>query len=338
MNCLWPILLVTTFFCSIAVAGQPTAVKTKPGWKAVSQVQVTPGIRGVNIAGRRYVSLREIAAYFKMRIKICRKSCSLKDNENLLTMFFNKNYAYLNGLKIHLFYPPMRQESRVLISRADFLRQLSPLINDNALTRHYIRTVMIDPGHGGNDEGSRGRLYREKDIVLRLSRKLRTALMKKGYKVVMTRTSDRSLSLEERVKMTTTGKADLFISIHCNKAAATGICGVETFVMPAAGTPSTYGSDNNRRMPGNRLDCNNTRLGFEVHAAVLGATGAYDRGLKRARFFVLCNAPCPALLLEIGFLSNRFEERRLADGKYEDRLVNGIVNGIFRYHRAMLKN
>ncbi len=314
------------------------AAAKKTAQKPQGAVKPGGGVRFVMYNGKRYVYLRDVADYYKMQPVISSKTCALYGKKFQISMFYDKTYAFVNGLLVHLFYPPVYRNGNAMLSEVDFLRQLDPIFRDYSLTRHVVRTIMIDPGHGGKDEGGRGRLYREKDITLRLGIKLKKALEKMGYKVLMTRTGDQTLTLDQRADMTTAAKADLFISIHCNKTTNRSVCGLETFIMPATGTPSTYGSSNNGKAPGNRLDGNNTRLGYEVHSSVREATSAYDRGLKRARFFVIRNANCPSVLIETGFLSNRFEERRLAEDSYQDKIVDGIVKGIYTYQRAMLKN
>ncbi|MDD3117894.1 MAG: N-acetylmuramoyl-L-alanine amidase [Victivallales bacterium] len=294
------------------------------------------GVRFISYKGKRYVYLRDVAAYYGMQMIANPKNCGMIGKKFKLFMYFDKSYATLNDTVIHLFYPPLNQNGTPMISETDFLRQIDPIFRNSALVRHYIRTIVIDPGHGGNDEGARGRIYREKDLALEMGLKLRDALEKMGYKVVMTRTDDRTVSLEQRTRLAASVKADIFISIHCNKAADRSVSGLETFAMPAIGAPSTYGSSNNRRTSGNRRDNNNTRLGFEIQHAVKNATRANDRGLKRSRFFVLRNVSCPAVLIETGFLSNRAEEHRLGIDSYQDKITSAIVSAIFKYHRAMI--
>jgi N-acetylmuramoyl-L-alanine amidase len=123
-----------------------------------------------------------------------------------------------------------------------------------------------------------------------------------------------------------------------NIASDRNVNGIETFVMTPAGAASTYDRKTNwRRENGNSFDKNNLRLGYEIHKSMIKKTKAPDRGVKRARFVVLKDAPCPAVLLETGFLSNPKEERALGRGSYQQTLALAIAEGIIKYSRAVKK-
>ena len=134
--------------------------------------------------------------------------------------------------------------------------------------------------------------------------------------------------------------ADLLVSLHFNASANKHATGIETFVLPPPGEEAT--SQNTASLqydtyPGNRHQGANILLGHMLHRRVLQMTNAEDRGLKKARFVVLRNATCPAVLLELGFLSNQQEEERIRTAGYFDQLVAGVSSGIRDYLRAVME-
>jgi len=195
------------------------------------------------------------------------------------------------------------------------------------------RLVVLDPGHGGEDTGAKGkRRVEEKRAALDICRRIKSQLMAAGIKVYMTRESDRFIELEQRTALARRWGADVFVSVHLNSAASTTAEGVETFVLSVQGHNSTSCSGSgDSASAGNKYDVRNSALGFQVHRAMARETGAVDRGLKRARFIVLRNAPCPAVLVECGFLSNAAEEKKMMDEAYREKAARGIAKGIINY-------
>lgn len=305
-------------------------------WRGAAQ-SPAGNVRFMNIAGKRYVYAQDVAKYYGLEYAPGRENCTLSNKWTRITVDYDKNSAYINGRKVFLFYPALERGGRVFISELDFLKLIDPIMRNQALTGHKMGLVMLDPGHGGTDEGGRGRSYREKDLVLRMAHKVKYYLELKGYKVRMTRGGDNFVSLEQRVEMAKQQGADIFVSIHTNIAANRDVAGMETFVLPPTGVASTHGSRNNNWEPGNKFDANNTRLGYEIHRAMIEQVQAEDRGLKRARFHVLRNISCPAVLIEAGFLSNRTEEKMLGQNAYQNKIASAIAEGIMRYHRAMTR-
>ena len=151
----------------------------------------------------------------------------------------------------------------------------------------------------------------------------------------MTRTGDRYPSLEDRVNMHAKARADLYLSIHCNASVVKSINGIETFVVTPAGAPSSSDSKSNfTRNKGNAFDRQNYRLAHEIQRQLIWKTGAEDRGVKHARFYVIKNVACPAVLIETGFLSNYREGSQLLTYRRQMATVNAIVDGIMRYVSA----
>ena len=201
----------------------------------------------------------------------------------------------------------------IFLSEQDFSLLIDPIVRDESLSKKNINRVVIDPGHGGKDKGAVGSKVLEKDINLILARKLESMLSRKGYQVLLTRKTDKYISLGERGKITKRWKGDLFISIHCNAAANRSVTGIESFIVTPKGSPSSSKTRiQTNKVLGNSFDKLNSRLSYEVQQKLISMTGAKDRGIKYYRWQVLREASCPAILLETGFLSNLEEERKLA--------------------------
>ncbi len=198
--------------------------------------------------------------------------------------------------------------------------------------------VMLDPGHGGSDNGasSLDPPANEKDLTLELSRKIGEALKSLGFEVSYTRTDDSTLSLDERSRMARKKKADLFVSVHANHAGNQAAQGVETYVLTPSGYPGTAeGSRARGWQIGNRNDYHNTLLGFSIHRELTVLTDAIDRGMKRQSFFVLRETSCPAVLLEFGFLSNSDETRRMLDPEWQEQSAAAVAAGIASYAKKV---
>lgn len=250
------------------------------------------------------------------------------------TLVFLPGYrkVSVNGLDVFMNAPLTRTGRHYGISAADAQGTLLPLLTPPHSLPGWtgIRRVLIDPGHGGGDTGAvSARNLREKDVVLDIARRTRLLLTAHGLETMLTRTNDTAIPLVSRPEKAGEWKADLFVSIHLNSSANPAATGVETFLMPAAGFPTTASTNGSMEAhPGNRFDALNMRLAYSVHKEVLAGTRAADRGVRRARFAVLRAAPCPAILVECGFLSNDAEEERIAREDHRQAIAQGIANGI----------
>jgi N-acetylmuramoyl-L-alanine amidase len=216
-----------------------------------------------------------------------------------------------------------------------------------------MRRVVIDPGHGGKDPGAiRGRNLREKDIVLRVARALRERLRGEGLEVLLTRESDRYLTLEERTEFANRKGADLFVSIHANASRKRSSNGVETYLLDTRydrqtarvaarenGTTVEALDDLQKILASLRLGYNErfaARLAFHLHRSLVrrlkeSYRGTLDLGVKRGPFLVLFAAQMPAVLAEIGFMSNRAEANRMSTKPFARVAADGIAKGILAY-------
>ena len=177
-------------------------------------------------------------------------------------------------------------------------------------TRPTFRTVVVDPGHGGHDPGATQRgVLPEKIWTLDLANRLKSRLEHAGFTVVMTRTSDVFIPLENRVLMSNSQPNVIFVSLHFNSTPKREIQGVETYY------------DTNR----------SAKLAAKVQQNILQLPGVYDRRVKTAPYFVIRYNTNPAILIEGGFLSNPIESRRIASPSYRDALADQIYQGIVAY-------
>ncbi len=244
-------------------------------------------------------------------------------------LIFNGRLFWLNGA-----ITPSADAKTWTITRADADTVIKPLLQAGTILQNQgYSLVTLDPGHGGNDSGAIGhrRVY-EKKLVLDITKRVKRKLNASNVAVRMTRTRDKTVQLAQRPTLASKWGADVFVSIHANSASRRTAQGVETFVMPAVGFPSTTSITPSKKVyPGNHSGAANTLLASFIQQGVLSQTEATDRGVKRARFAVLRDVKCPAALVEVGFLSNPTEASKLIDASYRDRVAEGIAQGILTY-------
>lgn len=287
--------------------------------------------------GQRYLYLRDIANYYGLAMNLTQETCELSNRWSKVSFTFDKRDGKFNGIKINYLFVPVFSDNQALVSEKDFNFVLEPLFRSYSIPKQSLKTILIDPGHGGEDPGAVGKKYKEKDITLQIAKKLRTALLKKGYKVYLTRDKDTSLSLDSRSAKCHAVGADLFISIHCNATAKKTITGIETFCLTPEGAPSTSDSKpGQKKENGNAFNKNNFFLAYQIHLGMLASARSLDRSVRHARFAVLRKSPCPSVLVEVGFLSNSWEENRIAGDDYQGKVVSGIVEGVMKYGKTLL--
>lgn len=220
-----------------------------------------------------------------------------------------------------------------------------------------VKRIVIDPGHGGKDPGAVGpNGTRESMINLNVALRLKHLLEQElGLEVLMTRTDDRFVSLGDRTKFANDNKADLFISIHTNASRTNGAQGIETYYLSTKSTTESRavealensvvelyeGAGAKQKyealdfilmdmLQTEHLEHSNDLATLVQHNLVAGVQ-AKNRGVKQANFYVLRGAFMPAILIEMGFISNPEEEALLANPQYQDRLAQAIFESIKRF-------
>ena len=223
----------------------------------------------------------------------------------------------------------------LVASGLDVSKTLVPILSPKKVKQN-LRTICIDPGHGGEDTGKRDGGRYEKTYTLLLAKELGRLLKSAGYRVVLTRTSDKSIELTDRPLVASRSKADLFVSLHFNGADVASAQGVEVYCMTPFGSSSTNaggeGADS-PTSPGNRFDERNVQLAFELQKLLVQRLEREDRGLRRARFAVLRDATMPAVLIEGGFMSNSAEARWIYSEPGRLKLAQSIVEALRNYKR-----
>ena len=216
-----------------------------------------------------------------------------------------------------------------------------------------VETVVIDPGHGGRDPGAIGvGGLREKDVTLRLALEAAQHLRDAGFRVVLTRTRDRTMSLEARTALAEGAQGDLFVSIHANAAPRRSAHGIETYYLDSSHERHTLRvAAHENGVPAGRLDpLQRTLAGLRVsqqgdlsadlarsvHGEVVARVQdrhrhVPDLGVKRGPFYVLFLSSMPSILVEVGFLTHREEARRLRSADYGALLAESIAAGIAHY-------
>jgi N-acetylmuramoyl-L-alanine amidase len=179
------------------------------------------------------------------------------------------------------------------------------------------RIIVLDPGHGFDDPGTHYDGYTEKDIVLSVGKKVAERLRSAGAKVIMTRETDTFLELDERVTMAEDVYAELFVSLHVNSVKNN---------TTANGTETYFNTSNNMNGAESKL------LAVEIQKEMVERADMYDRGIKDSGFYVIRNNQIPAVLLEMGFLSNKEDREKLVSDQYQSVIAESIYQGIKNYY------
>ncbi len=222
--------------------------------------------------------------------------------------------------------------------------------------KYSIKSIVIDAGHGGKDPGAIGRRQRirEKDLTLSIAGKLKKIFEDHGIRVIMTRDSDKFISLPERVRIANSSGADLFVSIHINASRSRLMNGFECYYLSEAtddnaraleafenatlatdeGTVVGHSSSLDKTLWDMKLTENrreSAELAGDICSSVDSSLVTRNRGVKTARFYVVKFTRIPSVLVEVGYLSNKFEELKLKDEKYANRMAYVIAKGVLAY-------
>ncbi|AFZ03689.1 N-acetylmuramoyl-L-alanine amidase [Calothrix sp. PCC 6303] len=174
-------------------------------------------------------------------------------------------------------------------------------------------TVIIDPGHGGKDPGAVGiGGSKEKDVILPIGIRVAQILQQNGIQALMTRNSDYFVSLQGRVDMASQANANVFVSIHANSAGSSrpDVNGLETYYYDSG-----------------------LALAQTVHSTILQSLNVRDRGVRKARFFVLRKSSMPSILVEVGYMTGQQDIAKLRSTEYQNQMADAIARGIILYLR-----
>ena len=246
----------------------------------------------------------------------------------------------INGVTVWLSFPLLCRNGKVYISQLDLSETLGPILSPPGNPGGIrLRTICLDPGHGGKDPGFRVGSKEEKKYTLLLAQEVREQLKRAGFRVFLTRSLDAFVSLDRRTELARKCGADLFVSLHFNatEEAPREVTGVEIFCCTPAGATSTNarGEGDTRWVTGNRNDEKNMLFAYQMQKSYLNHLQLEDRGVKHARFQVLRDAAMPAILIEGGFMSHPIEGRRISDPAYRRQMAGAVVDGILAYKRIV---
>lgn len=256
-------------------------------------------------------------------------------HEGVLLLTVGQRNVRWNGVNLGLGFAPAIVAGEIALNALDVAKNIYPLAIGSLPAFNQRRVLVLDPGHGGADPGSRGgpRAAVEKDLALDWALRVERLLTNSSWQVVLTRRDDRDVSLLERVAIADAAKASLFISLHFNSLEQSGSAreesGIETYCLTPAGMPSTvsrnYEDDTRKVFPNNQFDSENVILAMRMHSELVRSTGRRDRGVKRARFMtVLREQRRPAVLIEGGFLSNPAEANLILQPAFRQQMAQAV--------------
>jgi len=303
-------------------------------------------------------------------------------------LLLDSPYALQGGKFLALPQAPISRGTKVLLSRESAERallsalpkeersKLEEFLSANkgftagasCIADHPIKRVFLDPGHGGEDVGTKSNGVREKDIVLKFSRLAADELRRRGFVVSFSRTKDVFLPLEIRPKLAKEWKADLFISIHVNSSPSASVQGTETYILSQEATDAEARKlaliENSIANEAKAKESAVQDILWDMEQTTYLQDSAYlasyvqgaivenlhdlfrkrklpgdwkNRGVRQAPFYVLNRAPMPAILVEIGYLSNPRDRKIMGEKFFQESLAKSLAEGVKKYKEACRK-
>jgi N-acetylmuramoyl-L-alanine amidase len=299
----------------------------------------------IKVNGRDYLTVENISKFYGLPAEVAPSGAqiNLETVKNPLEFVSGSREVIINGARSWLCFPLLERDGKFLVSRTDVAKTIEPLVRPHRVANAgKVRTVVLDPGHGGHDKGAVCRYGSEKNFALDVARQLRPLLQAKGLRVIMTREGDYFVPLEVRARIANAARDSIFVSIHFNATdrdpSATGF---EIFSFTPRGSPSTSDnwvtSSSASVQAGSKADAQSMALSACIYHSLLGHIPEFDRGIKRARFAVLRLTEVPAVLVEGGFLTERGESRLIAKKEWRGKLAQAISVGIENYRALAVK-
>ena len=205
-----------------------------------------------------------------------------------------------------------KEKSAELVNESQAAKEEESGLDLSGIPAHknLQKKVVIDAGHGGYDPGASYGGHDEKDITLAISRKVKAILEAKGVKAYLTRSEDRFISLAERVEISKSISPNLFVSVHVNAIATN----------PAMDGLQTY-----------YYSSNGYKVAKVMHKELLDQVKMPNRNIRKAAFWVCKYTKAPSVLLELGFMTNKKERKKIVTEDYQDKLAKAIASGIIKY-------
>ena len=335
-----------------AAPSRPAAgVEAGKGLAKFASARPLAALPTTRIKGMDYVAADDMAARLALKATWDepKRQLALVAGTRRLLLTAEKREVSCNGLRVFLGDAVRLHSGRLYVSKTDYERCLLSLLRPDLVSDPVprLRTIVLDPGHGGADPGMENKSLRiqEKVLVLDVALRLEKLLKAEGYSVVLTRRDDRQLAptkeadLQRRAIIANASGADLFVSIHFNSLFPdTRVGGTEVYVFTRPGQRSDtswgFGQvDDTERdaSPVNRHDAWTSVLAHSLHRETIAGLKTADRGHKTKHVAVLRGLTCPGVLVESLFLSNETEARRAATPAYRQQIADAMAAGIRAY-------
>lgn len=291
-------------------------------------------IRQATLNKQVYLLMEDVASFYRLRhVRKDKKYCYVSPATNIM-LTPDVRTATVGDVDVILGFAPMVHQGKLYLSRLDFSTFIDPVLRPSTLPRRNVQRIVIDPGHGGKDPGCRSSSNLEKTINLAIALKLAQELKKRGYTVAMTRMSDIYLPLSQRVALAKRFKPDLFISLHCNAAGAAAR-GVEVYAATPQNSPASDSKVLARKAcAASPYDKTNSFVAYHVQRQLVSLLKMPDRASRRKRYNVIADLPAPAILIEMGFLTNASDRALLTTGASQNQFATAIANAVGLYRLA----
>ncbi len=315
------------------------------------------------IKGLKYYALEDLCNLNKITWQwdFLGEVASLESDNHKVRLMPGNNLVLLDDKPVDLQGPVMIENSKLLVPDTFKTLILERIVQyvERAEAKHEIfitsKRIIIDAGHGGRDVGAMGSSgLEEKDVVLDIARRLTNKLKAKGVKVVMTRDRDVFIPLERRSDIANEDKGDLFISIHANANHRKSLSGIEVYYLTnnvddsllaskaahlkevyCNGETVTSQTSTVRSILWDMLYTDNRRESFRLASKITRSlnrsTGLEILGVKSANFSVLRLSLMPAVLVEVGYISNKADAKKLANSSFREQIAEGIAAAIIDY-------
>ena len=336
--CMVPVWLV------LAMPGVTSANETDAAARAAEvQMQTEPAAQPApdvgtwhvrQVDGVDYVPLEDLRSFYKLMPmqpkgrKVAGQRL-LGNGEVVLCFGPAPRELRIQERLVMLSYPVIEDASGdLLVSRQDVLQVVEPVLRPTYIAnRRAVRTVVIDPGHGGHDTGAVTSYVREADAVLVVAIKLGAELKKRGYEVIFTRDQNQYLSPQGRVDKANAAPLAVYVSLHLNSGRS-DMKGAQVYTL----APPT-GDD--KPLPGHEFNQSSMALAVALQSSLVEKAGMEDGGCRRVYYSPLSSLRCPAAMVEMGFATNPEEGTRLNTEETQMKLASALAEGIEAFARVM---
>jgi len=323
-----------------SAANKPSSAKPKSSGKPAATPAPGPKVdwKPVYHKGRAWVPVEQVAGYYDMPVpKSSGKTITLENKMFRVEMTRGERRVRLNGWTFYFSYSVAERYGKTIVSVFDVRNVLDPIMRPNdRRDPALLKTVVLDPSGGGREAGIKSPFIAEKDLTLDVAKQLAEKLTDAGFKVVLTRTDDSTVSTEERKRIAeSVTEEGIYLSLRAGSSSGS-IRGFEISTLPPAGTPATSESDDQARpdlrlFPGNINDRESLALAIVLQSSAVTALKTLDLGIKRHRFGELRDLDLPAVVCRVGYLSHREEAQKLGTPEYRATIAGSLFDGIRRY-------